>query len=113
MLTFVLLEGVGLGAIGLAPSAAIVALILAVIGALNGWVNVVVIAWVQGRTDPEILGRTMSFLMLGSVVAAPLSLALAAVIVDTNATALFLASAALVIASAAIALANGLQRRMV
>jgi hypothetical protein len=55
----------------------------------------------------------MSFLMLGSVVAAPLSLALAAVIVDTNATALFLASAALVIASAAIALANGLQRRMV
>jgi hypothetical protein len=55
----------------------------------------------------------MSFLMLGSVVAAPLSLALAAVIVDTNATVLFLASAALVIASAAIALANGLQRRMV
>jgi hypothetical protein len=113
VLTFVLLEGVGLGAIGVAPSTAIIAVILAVIGALNGWVNVVVIAWVQGRTDPEILGRTMSFLMLGSVVAAPLSLALAAVIVDTNATALFLASAALVIASAAIALANGLQRRMV
>ena len=49
------------------------------IGAMNGYVNVVVIAWVQGRTDPEMLGRTMSFLMLGSVVAAPLSLALAAV----------------------------------
>ena len=31
-----------------------------------------------------MLGRTMSFLMLGSVVAAPLSLALAAVIVDTQ-----------------------------
>ena len=113
VLAFVLLEGVGLGAIGVAPSTAIIAVILAVIGALNGWVNVVVIAWVQGRTDPEILGRTMSFLMLGSVVAAPLSLALAAVIIDTNATALFLASAGLVIASAAIALANGLQRRMV
>ena len=39
-----------------------------------------------------MLGRTMSFLMLGSVVAAPLSLAIAAVIVDTHATALFLAA---------------------
>ena len=92
MLAFVLLAGVGLGAIGLAPSLAVVGVILLGIGALNGWVNVVVIAWVQARTDPEMLGRTMSFLMLGSVVAAPLSLALAAVIVDTNATALFLAA---------------------
>ncbi|MFL5672115.1 MAG: MFS transporter [Chloroflexota bacterium] len=113
VLAFVLLAGVGLGAVGLAPSAAVVAVILTAIGALNGWINVVVVAWVQGRTDPDVLGRTMSFLMLGSVVAAPLSLAIAAIVVDTNATALFLAAGALVIASAAIALANGLQRRMV
>ncbi|MFL5677276.1 MAG: MFS transporter [Chloroflexota bacterium] len=113
VLAFVLLAGVGLGAVGLAPSAAVVAVILTAIGALNGWINVVVVAWVQGRTDPEVLGRTMSFLMLGSVVAAPLSLAIAAIVVDTNATALFLAAGALVIASAAVALANGLQRRMV
>jgi predicted MFS family arabinose efflux permease len=113
VLAFVLLAGVGLGAVGLAPSAPIVAVILALIGALNGWINVVVVAWVQGRTDPDVLGRTMSFLMLGSVVAAPLSLAVAAMVVDTNATALFLAAGTLVIASAAIALANGLQRRMV
>ena len=51
-----------------------------------------VIAWVQEKTDPVMLGRTMSFLMLGSVVAAPLSLALAALVVDTQATALFLAA---------------------
>ncbi|MFL5681774.1 MAG: MFS transporter [Chloroflexota bacterium] len=113
VLAFVLLAGVGLGAVGLAPSAAVVAVILTAIGALNGWINVVVVAWVQGRTDPDVLGRTMSFLMLGSVVAAPLSLAIAAIVVDTNATALFLAAGALVIASAAVALANGLQRRMV
>ncbi len=112
VLAFVLLAGVGLGAIGIAPSLAVVGVILMVIGALNGWVNIVVIAWVQGRTEPEILGRTMSFLMLGSVVAAPLSLALAAVIVDTHATALFLAAGALVIVSGAVALTNGLQRRM-
>ena len=61
--------------------------ILFVIGTMNGYVNITVIAWVQGRTDPAMLGRTMSFLMLGSVVAAPLSLAVAAVVVDTHATA--------------------------
>jgi MFS family permease len=105
--------GVGVAAISVAPTIPVAAVILLVVGVTLGYTNVVMVAWVQEKTDPLLLGRTMSFLMLGSVVAAPLSLALAAVIVDTNATALFLASAALVIASAAIALANGLQRRMV
>jgi len=113
VLAFVLIMGIGLGAIGLAPSLAVAGVILLGIGALNGWVNIVVIAWVQARTDPVMLGRTMSFLMLGSVVAAPLSLAIAAVIVDTNATALFLAAGLLVIASAAVALTSGLHKRMV
>ena len=112
VLAFVLIMGIGLAAIGLAPSLPVAGVILFGIGALNGWVNIVVIAWVQGKTDPVMLGRTMSFLMLGSVVAAPLSLAIAALIVDANATALFLAAGFLVIASAAVALASGLQRRM-
>ena len=74
--------GVGLAAIGLAPSRADRWRVIAAVRSarMNGYVNVVVIAWVQGRTDPVMLGRTMSFLMLGSVVAAPLSLALAAVV---------------------------------
>lgn len=112
VLAFLLLAGVGLGAIGLAPTLAVAGVILLGIGATNGWVNIVVIAWVQARTDPEMLGRTMSFLMLGSVVAAPLSLAVAAVIVDTNATALFLVSGLLLVAAAAIALASGMHHRM-
>ena len=113
VLGFVLSMGVGLGAIGLAPSLTAIGAILLGVGALNGWVNVVVIAWVQARTDPVMLGRTMSFLMLGSVVAAPLSLALAAVIVDAHATALFLGAGLLVIVSGAIGFASGLPRRMV
>jgi MFS family permease len=104
----ILTMGFGLATIGLAPSLAVVGL-----GATNGYINVVVIAWVQGRTDPAMLGRTMSFLMLGSVVAAPLSLALAAVVVDTDATALFVAAGLLLVVSGAIAIASGLQRKMV
>jgi MFS family permease len=113
VLAFVLAAGLGLGAVGVAPSLPMIGILLVGIGALNGWINIVVIAWVQGRTDPEVLGRTMSFMMLGSVVAAPLSIALAAVVIDRHATALFLAGGLLIIASATVALASGLHRRMV
>jgi MFS family permease len=109
----VLVMGLGLAAVGMAPSVPAVGLIVLAIGAMNGYVNVVVIAWVQGRTDPAMLGRTLSFLMLGSVVAAPLSLALAAVVVDTHATAMFLAAGLLVVGAGLVGIASGLQRRMV
>jgi hypothetical protein len=59
-----------------------------------------------------MLGRTISFLMLGSVVAAPLSLALAAVVVDSHATAMFLLAGLLVIGATLVAIASGLPRRM-
>jgi MFS family permease len=113
LLGLILAMGIGLAAIGLASSAVAVGFVLLWIGAMNGYVNIVVIAWVQGRTDPEMLGRTMSFLMLGSVVAAPLSLALAAVVVDAHATAMFVAAGCLVVASGLVAIASGLPRRMV
>jgi MFS family permease len=112
VLGLVIVAGVGLGAIGVAPSVPIAALILLGIGVMTGYVNVVMIAWVQEKTDPLMLGRTMSFLMLGSVVAAPLSIALAALVVDTAASAMFLAAGALVVFSGLIAIASGLPRRM-
>ncbi len=113
VLALVLAMGFGLAAIGLAGSLPIVALIALCVGAMNGYIDVVIIAWVQGRTDPAMLGRTMSFLMLGSVVAAPLSLSLAAIVVDTHATAMFVAAGLLVVGAGLVAIASGLQRRMV
>ena len=64
------------------------------------------------RTDPAMLGRTMSFMMLGSVIAAPLSLALAAIVVDTHAGVMFVAAGLLVVGSGIVAFASGLQHRM-
>ena len=104
--------GIGLATIGIAPNVPVAAAILLAIGVMNGYVNVVMVAWVQEKTEPHMLGRTMSFLMLGSVVAAPLSIALAALVVDTQASAMFIAAGALVVASGLIAIASGLPRRM-
>jgi MFS family permease len=112
VLTLVLLMGVGLASAGLAPDVATLAVIGAATGTINGYVNVVVIAWVQGRTDPAMLGRTMSFLMLGSVVAAPLSLVIASLVVDTNATAMFILAGLLVIGAGMVGIASGLPSRM-
>jgi hypothetical protein len=55
----------------------------------------------------------MSYLMLGSVVAAPLSLAVAGAVVDVEATALFIGAGVRIIATALAGLATSLPRRMV
>ncbi|HEY8818850.1 MAG TPA: MFS transporter [Candidatus Limnocylindrales bacterium] len=112
VLSLLLAMGVGLGAIGLASSITAIAFISVVIGTMNGYVNVVIISWVQEKTEPHLLGRTMSFMMLGSVVSAPLSIALAAFAVDTHATAMFLVAGALVVVSGLVAIASGLPRRL-
>ncbi len=106
------LLGVGLAAIGLAP-APVVGVICFLMGGGTGYLNVSIITWTQARTEPRLLGRTMSFLMLGSVVGAPLSLAIAGVVVDIEATALFIGAGGLVIATALAGLATSLPRRMV
>lgn len=103
--------GLGLAAIGLAPWQVDVAISL-LVGAGVGYLNVSIITWTQARTEPALLGRTMSFLMLGSVVAAPLSLAVAGVMVDASATVMFLAAGGLVVAVSVAGLASGLQHRM-
>ena len=104
--------GIGIGAIGLA-SAPVVATILVFMGGGVGYLNVSIITWTQTRTKPHLLGRTMSFLMVGSVVGAPLSLAIAGAVVDVEATALFLGAGLLIIATAFAGFATGLPRRMV
>jgi MFS family permease len=112
VLALVLGMGIGLAATGLVPGVVPLAFVVAATGAMSGWINVAVIAWVQGRADPAMLGRTMSFLMLGSVVAAPVSLVIASAVVDAYATPLYMVSGAIVLAAGAIGLASGLPRAM-
>jgi MFS family permease len=113
VLGLVVVMGVLFAGIGLAPSVAAAALLAGPMGVCNGYTNVVLIAWIQERTEPRLLGRTMSFVMLGSVVAAPLSLALAGLLVDTHATAMFVAAGVLVVVTAVIGIASGVPRRMI
>jgi predicted MFS family arabinose efflux permease len=104
--------GIALAAVGVAPSAAVATLMLIPMGLGIGYINVIAIAWLQGRTDPAMIGRVMSLVTLGSVALAPLSLALAGALVDTAATAMFAAAGALVLVVAAAGLLTGAYRRL-
>lgn len=108
------LLGLGLAGIGIAPTLAIALAIHAVMGVLVGFVNVQAIAWLQARIPDERRGRVMSLVTLGSVGLAPVSLAVAGVLVDLGAvTLIFIAGGAIVIAASAAGFAWGVPSQMV
>jgi MFS family permease len=96
------LLGVGLGLIGIAPNVLIVTGLMFAMGVGVGFINVNVITWVQQRTEPAILGRVMSLLMLGSQGMAPLSLVLTGVLIDAQPTFVFVASGVLILVAVAL-----------
>lgn len=107
-----LLLGLGLGGIALAPAVPIAVAILAVIGLGAGFLNVRVVAWLQARAEPSMIGRVMSLLMLSAIGLAPISYAVAGALVDVHATLMFATSGAIVAAAVAIGLVNGVGQRM-
>jgi MFS family permease len=104
------LLGIGLGTIGLAPGVAVVAVITLVIGLGVGFTNVIVVSWIQQRTDPAMMGRVMSILMLGSVGLAPLSLVVTGALIDVQPTLVYLGAGAIILAAMAVALISRTDR---
>jgi hypothetical protein len=105
--------GVAFGLLGVAPNVVSAGAILAAIGIGAGFLNVHIFSWLQGRTAEEMRGRVMSMVMLGSVGLAPLSYALAGVIIDLGAaTVMFAVAGAIVAGTALIGFASGVAGRM-
>ena len=105
--------GVAFGLLGVAPNVVTAGGILAAIGVGAGFLNVHIFSWLQGRTAEEMRGRVMSTVMLGSVGLAPLSYALAGVIIDLGAaTVMFAVAGAIVAGTALIGFASGVAGRM-
>ena len=95
--------GVTIGAIGVIPTLAPAAVVMAAAGVSVGAVNTFAISWLQRRTDGGMQGRVMSLVMLASVGLVPIAYALSGVIADVNPTALFLGAGGLMLATAAAA----------
>ncbi len=89
--------GIGLSLLGIMPSLALASVVIGAMGIGSGLVNVVFVAWLQARTDRQMLGRVMSLVMFASLGLAPLSFAIAGALVDLHATIMFAAAGAIVL----------------
>jgi MFS family permease len=105
--------GIGLGLLGIAPNVATAFALTVAMGLGIGFINVHVVSWLQGRTAPEMRGRVMSMVMLGSIGLAPVSYALAGAIVDVGPIPLmFGVAGAIVVVASLVGFASGVAGRM-
>lgn len=88
LLSVMSMMGVGLAVIGVAPSTLVAAAASFVMGAANGYNNILLITWLQTRISPAMTGRIMSLIMFASVGLNPISTALSGALIGLNAVAL-------------------------
>jgi len=79
------------------------AVVLLVMGACAGFLNIHLLSWFQERVARAMLGRAMSVLMFASIGLAPISLALAGFAVKWSVTGMFVSSAILMLFVTALA----------
>jgi MFS family permease len=99
--------GAGEALVGVLPSLLGVWLALAVLGVAIGYANIVAISWIQARVDRAMTGRVMSLVMLMGVGITPLSIAVSGVLIDIDATALFVGAGLLILITAVLSAAAG------
>jgi MFS family permease len=81
--------GIGVALMPLFTSTAVIAAIALVIGVTNGYFKIIFFTWLQKRVPRELMGRVMSLLFFCSIGLAPVSNALAGVILQINLNLLF------------------------
>lgn len=101
-------SGCAVAVVGLAPSILVAFAAFAVAGLCVGYTNIVAVSWLQARVERAILGRVTGLVMLMGFGISPLSMALAGVLIDVSATALFLGAGALMVVTTLCALALGM-----
>ena len=106
------LTGLVIVGLGFAETVAAAAALAAVMGAGGAVVNVLLITWLQGRTEPALLGRVMSVVMFAAVGLTPLSYAAAGLVAETHVTAMFVGSGALVLLVTGAVAASGVLREL-
>jgi len=97
LVSIFVISGTALGLLGLVPSVWSIALLVSAAAFGSGIANVMLIAWFQGVTRSDMLGRVMSFLMFASAGLAPVSLALGGWLVDVNPALMFAGAGGLIV----------------
>ena len=93
--------GVVIAALGTITNLALAAVLLAALGAGNGYLGITLLTWMQTRTEPSMLGRIMSLATFASLGLVSVSQAASGAISRWSLDGLFLLSGALVLATVA------------
>lgn len=99
--------GLGMISLGLNHHVVFFLLVIAFMGMVMAYGNVVVFAWIQRVVPSDIIGRVMSLIMVASVGLEPISYAIAGMFVDQHVNLVFVVSGAMIASIAVILLANG------
>jgi len=94
--------GAVVGSLSLITNTSLDAVLLAGLGAGNGYLALTLFTWIQARTAQEILGRTMSLLTFASLGLVSMSQAVAGALGKWDLDALVLLSGALVLGTTAV-----------
>ena len=98
--------GVGVALLGVMPNLVAATVCIAAMAIGSGLANVILVPWMQMRTDPSMLGRVMSMFMLASLGLTPLSYVAAGWLAGISYTLVFFIGGAIVLSTAAFALLN-------
>lgn len=102
--------GIGLVLLGFSPDVVTASIVFGLVGLGGGMANIIILAWMQSRTDPHMLGRVMAVVMFTVSVIEPLSLALAGLIADFNVTLMFAAAGGVLLITGVVSLASRTMR---
>jgi MFS family permease len=102
-LSFIFIESAGIVAMPFCDQLWVLAILMVLIGICGGIANVSMMAWIQGRVDPSLMGRVMSVIMFAAVGLMPVSLAFAGLVAERHATAMFTVAGILMMLTALVA----------
>jgi MFS family permease len=95
--------GLGLASFGWVPGLPAAVAVLGIMGIAYGLINVLLVTWLQLRTEKRFLGRLMSLVMFAAQGLAPLSYIIAGALVDFHLSLMFGAAGGLVLVATAYA----------
>ena len=98
--------GTGLVLLGFAPNLFSACVLLAIMAAIGGCLQVLSTYWFQTRTDPRMLGRVMSVVILCGFGLTPLSLVIAGALIKVSLTLMFVVNGVFLLIAAAFCVSS-------
>ncbi|PHJ57110.1 hypothetical protein VF14_27340 [Nostoc linckia z18] len=112
LLTIASVQGFGLFLLGFIGNITLASMTIAVLGFCSCIFTVVGITWIQKQTKPEMLGRVMSLGMFSAFGIAPISFALAGILVNLNLTIMFTVAGSIMLITSLSLAANSSVRKI-